>query len=462
MRRKRKIEPLVLVLATVLVILVGVTAMLGVSYVQLSEKETETAITLSDAEKEIAAYERLISQYEQNVENLKEQINTLGNEADELQAAIERLTDEKTAESEILTQYADRLTDVQSLLQVKEAELADSVDMLDKFKKLVSNNHGYYSDKIAELYRVLNEDAPDRIRIFFPETEEGETLSPETDPEEAVPVLSYLYCDLSTGYTIAYNEKEIRYSASLIKAPYIYSVLLEIEEFEENKRNFTVDGEPLYDEDGEPLFEGDHPNFDEDGKIIYLPGEEKYDLSREWVYDEDTMFQDGSGEIQNMENGVKMTYRDLVEYALVYSDNIAFSELRRVFGYATYYELAEELQIDGRKYAFMELSAEDCGKFLTEFYRYFETETEYALMMKECMIRSLHTVMIVNPLYGTPVAHKYGWDTEAYHDMGIVLGEHPYLLVIMTNLEQGGSEVNAYVSKLVKLTDEIHKSHYSD
>ena len=55
------------------------------------------------------------------------------------------------------------------------------------------------------------------------------------------PELSFAYYDIDSGEEIKYNSDEIRYSASLIKAPYIYSVLCEIEEFEKNKKEFDED-----------------------------------------------------------------------------------------------------------------------------------------------------------------------------------------------------------------------------
>jgi len=45
--------------------------------------------------------------------------------------------------------------------------------------------------------------------------------------------------------------------------------------------------------------------------------------------------------------------------------------------------------------------------------------------------------------------------------MAIVLEDHPYILVIMTDLENGGWETNAFIQKVTKLTDDIHNSHYS-
>ena len=185
------------------------------------------------------------------------------------------------------------------------------------------------------------------------------------------PELSFAYYDIDSGEEIKYNSDEIRYSASLIKAPYIYSVLCEIEEFEKNKKE-----------------------FDEDGNIIYLEGEEKYDLSEKWVYNSATMLEEGSGEIMEKEDGFELTWKELIDYALLYSDNIAFAQLRQRFGYKYFYEKMAEIGVTGVNRDFMSLSADDCVKFLIKLDEYFESGSEYAEHMKDCMTRSKHLEMI--------------------------------------------------------------------
>ena len=58
--------------------------------------------------------------------------------------------------------------------------------------------------------------------------------------------------------------------------------------------------------------------------------------------------------IAKMENGVTMTYRELIEHTLLYSDNIAFAELRKVFGNTPYYTTARALGVRGSSYGFMQ------------------------------------------------------------------------------------------------------------
>jgi hypothetical protein len=77
------------------------------------------------------------------------------------------------------------------------------------------------------------------------------------------------------------------------------------------------------------------------------------------------------------------------------------------------------------------------------------------------MLRSTHNVLIPYSVSPLPCAHKYGWDEASYHDMAIVYDEHPYILVIMTDLDQGGSEVNGYIRDVVRMIHDIHRTFYA-
>ena len=294
--------------------------------------------------------------------------------------------------------------------------------------------------------------------IQYPQPEPEEEID-ETDPEKVLlrymksraplrwtwknpnskeliqvyPSLSYFYLDLENGDSVSHNADEIRYAASLVKAPYIYSVLREIEAFEA----------------------GEHER-DADGKIIYKPGEEKYDLDAPWIYDPATMAKEGSGEIQKQDAGFTLKVRELFEYALLYSDNVAFSQLYNRFGFNSFYSMVGQLGIQGSSVDFMDLSARDCAKFLTEMYHYFESDSPYAAWMHSLMTQSkLGQLIAVHYPEGT-VAHKYGWDVGAFHDMAIIYDEHPYLLVIMTDYSDGSATAYSYFAEVVGMTKLMH------
>ncbi len=253
------------------------------------------------------------------------------------------------------------------------------------------------------------------------------------------PELSFAYYDIDSGESLTYNSSEIRYSASLIKAPYIYSVFEEIDAY----------------------LSGEHRR-DKDGNIVFAKGEEKYNLAEKWKYNSATMLEEGSGEIMNKEDGFELSWRELFDYALLYSDNVAFRQIRNRFGYDSFNKKAVELGIKGTSTGFMNLSADDCVLFLREMYDYFKSGTELALHMKECMMTSKHLEMICSCYPANTAAHKYGWDIGAFHDMAIVFDEHPYIIVIMTDYEDGGQAPTDFMKATVELIKEIHAEKYAD
>ncbi len=344
---------------------------------------------------------------------------------------------------------------------IEPVELGQIIDLLsDEAKTMLS--------RVPDVYETLTDLVKEENRPNHVEYEsDSEDVSSETDsgtsteeekknPIYSVGEVSFAYVDLTTGEAFGYEADKPRYTASIVKAPYILSILREVEEFEQKKHNFADDGTSLYDENGKELFKGTHPNYDADGNIIYKNGEEKYDLSRKWVYNSKTMYVKGSGKILDQKDGFTLTYLELIEYALKYSDNIALEQLSRVFGYEYYHSFASELGISSKAQGFMHLSAADSIKFLCEMYNFFETGSRYSVIMKNAMINSNYGIMIPSSVSPSECAHKYGWDVDAYHDIGIVFHERPFAVAVMTNLDTGSYADYTYIQKIVKAMLKYH------
>lgn len=187
--------------------------------------------------------------------------------------------------------------------------------------------------------------------------------------------------------------------------------------------------------------------------------DERYDLSRTFVYTKDK-YREGSGIIQTAEEGTEYTYRELAELAICKSDNIAFGELREVFGYSDFYSFNTRLGVNSVRRRFNDITAADMAIYLREMYNFIETDQNYGAVFKDWLCKSAHTVMIPYAVYPTTTAHKYGWDEDAYHDAAIVYNEHPYLLVILTDLDDGGTEVDTYIRSVVKMVNALHQQFY--
>jgi len=457
MRKKKTQSTVVALFIAVSVIIIALMLVFALDYVKKYrslEDESEKSASLSEENKNLEdeIYTLLTNktELEARIAELEAKIAEMSSNISKKEDEIDRLLGQYVSDNEVLAILNDKIERL-------EAEAAEKDILLDNYKDMLASSTGYRTDLITELMTLLLREAPMR-KVAEPGQED--LPKEEKTYVDVYPNLSYYYYDLTTGYTVSYNADRVTYSASLIKAVYIYSLLTEIEKFEYNKINFDASGNRLYADNGEPLFDGDHPNLDEDGNIIYLPGEEKYDLSRVWTYDEESMLVDGSSEIKHMGDGVTLTWRELIEYTLRYSDNIAFKEIRELWGYNLFYNTVGELGLKGSSSGFMQLTAEDCVVFLKALYRYFDTESDYAKMMRENMVISAHTVIIPCCYPTGTVAHKYGWDIDAYHDMAIVFDEHPYVLVIMSDLDSGGEVVDSYLRRLVDLTKRIHVSAY--
>ena len=125
-------------------------------------------------------------------------------------------------------------------------------------------------------------------------------------------------------------------------------------------------------------------------------------------------------------------------------------------------DMLGELGIEGTKTGFMNLSAKDCGIFLEAMYEYFSSESFFAEHMRDTMAASKTVNLIASHYpYGT-VPHKYGWDLNAFHDMAIILDEDPYIIVIMTDYEDGGLVPTQFFADVVSLTKEIHAEIHKD
>jgi len=465
----------IILIAALSVILVGVACLavwLYVGYVSPEElavidKAERLEKELDDAHNQISEHRASIEKMTDEAAQLRLTIEEKKNNISELDQKIAVLLSDSKADDayqQILLDQIQKLEEEKaaqlSQIESLDARILELDELIGQYENITTLNFGYQAKKISDLLIKLAE--PNRpIRTIVTETvneESGEKTETITEQPSQV---AFYYRDITTGYTLSYNSDDVMYSASLIKVPYIYSVLNAVAYFEHQKFYFDAEGNPLYDEEGLPLFEGKHPNLDENGNIIYNEGEEKYDLSRVWTFDKETMDVEGSGIITKEESGLQLTYLQLVEYALKYSDNVAFAELRKEFGYTPYYNTAGALGVRGSSYGFMQLSADDCGKFLAELYTFMEENERYGIIVKNALIGSNFPYLIPQNVSPAKAAHKYGWDHDSYHDMAIVYNDHPYILVILTDLENGGNDANTYIASVVRAINTIHKNFYA-
>ncbi len=429
---------------------------LRTDYSELQEEHTELQDDVNDISSQLSGKETELQTAVEELENKNRRIEALEKKVN-LQS--DRYGRTVTAKEELEAEIEDLLANVQELEEKIALLEADIVTLRTAEAIRAKQNHA--AQAVSE---PVAEPEPEPLPEPIPASEPEPVVEPEfsyqptgdTNLDKLMNLLrygapqrwfsdgaggyylgnpnfiAYGYYDLTTGETIGYNNQIVYYSASLIKAPYIYSVLLEISEFEKNARR------------------------DEAGNILYGEGEEKYNLDELWTFDPATMMEAGSGELQSKPAGTQMTWRELFAYVLLYSDNVAWNQIMDRFGFGTFYSLVGQLGIQGTASDFMNLSVDDCIKFMREIYKFFETGDPYARFMKENMMKSKHDVMICASYPDDTVPHKYGWDTDSYHDMAIIYDERPYILVFMSDMHDGSDADNAYIKEIVGLTKQIH------
>lgn len=227
------------------------------------------------------------------------------------------------------------------------------------------------------------------------ETSLAPASSVPLDPDAGHRVAVYFY-DLHSGAAYMYNQDQKFFIASLSKAPYaLYLYQLVDSGAASLTQMYTITPEDA---------EGSAQNS---GTIKDDP-----DLPKDY------------------------TLEELVGYMLRDSDTLAQRTLLKAYPADGYAQWASELGLaypeDVRGVTSGNVTATDAGVYLNALYQYMETGAHGA-MLKEHMMNGRNAMIKSD----AAVAHKYGWDEGAYHDMAVVYGEHPYLLAILTDKDNG-------------------------
>lgn len=216
----------------------------------------------------------------------------------------------------------------------------------------------------------------------------------ETYTYEIDGVAAVYYKDLIDGETMVFAPSKRIFAASMIKAVYAFALL----------------------------------QIAERGEI---------DLEEKLIYTEN-MFVEGSGDFKNIKGGTEFTVRELLSRTIRRSDNTAFSMLQKRYGTAFFAGVMEEYSLPHTRLgAWWRTNVTEYGRFFTVLAEYITCENKYGAWLGENMCESLQSVMLQRALRPEKVAHKYGWDEDSYCDGAVVLGERPYVLVFMSNLDEG-------------------------
>ncbi|MCQ2432731.1 MAG: class A beta-lactamase-related serine hydrolase [Clostridia bacterium] len=336
--------------------------------------------------------------------------------------------------------YTFALRELLKLTGALDGKVEDCPFIVDPEGKLMLLSDVEFDEDTEILYRPIEGTAYDR---------DGEPLCREIDYEAmgyTRPTAAVSYRDLERGTAFAANGDAMFFSASLIKAPYIYTLLEQIAKYNEIKAANPTNDPAV-------------------GKTLPEDIWEKYDLART-IRITPSMVEEGSGTIRDMDlsGGKDFTVLELIDYAIRVSDNTAFRILRNEFGYDYFWSVSRTLGVKSVFTSFNNLTAEEGVLYLSAIYDFAKNYPYEGGILISLMRQANHAVLIPYALNGKNVAHKYGWDHDSYHDMALVYGDAPYAVCIMTNFnfDRQSDDINNYIRSIAKAVDALHASFYAD
>ncbi len=401
----------------------------------------------------------------------KESISELGNELDFTKSENTKLLADLKAGGEF---YEGKISDLEAALAEKTA-LSDKLSLemekrrkqkgLDfaSIKNALEDMEGYIEDKTPLVRVKLTEEELEKLKSkaddgsdiadhvwvdaakYVDEAKEklGERYDTDMSLSELLkgveqdveaPTIAVYYEDLVTGYKYAYNGDVVFDAASVMKAPYITAVL-------------------------EACTEYKNGNIKPDAKDERYSAEnlaEMFNLNKSIVLDEENTNVNGSGVLKDKPLGTEVEFTELFTFALKNSDNIAFRLIKKNFTNKWYYDFAREHGVKSPLTYEMNLTANEAGKLFKEIYYFTVENEEYGEIVREALSDSAHSVLSKSVLPNS--IHKYGWDENAYHDAAIVYGDRPYVAIVFTNIDSGGTKADAYIREIFKKIAAFHNS----
>lgn len=229
---------------------------------------------------------------------------------------------------------------------------------------------------------------------------------------------SLLYEDLNSGFSVGINTNKIYYAASTIKvldALYIYDKV--------SKGELSLDSELLYTKE-----------FHTKSSVV----------------------------LNKFKYNTKMTLRDLVSYAIIYSDNSAHAMLVDFIGKGKLKEFGNSLGATTTLNStdrFGQINVTDAIIYTKAINEFINNNGALGEELKSFFVQALYNSLEISEL-NIIAAHKYGHYGNNYHEIGIVYDDNPYVIAILTlegnqhNVEEIISDINQKVYELHKLFNE--------
>ena len=195
--------------------------------------------------------------------------------------------------------------------------------------------------------------------------------------------------------------------------------------------------------------------------LLGLADKGEIDLSEEMTYTKD-YYNSGSGRIKNMKEGTTFTVKKLIQYAVKYSDNIAYTMLLSRYGTKDFNKHLAETGVDFSigSTGYGSCTVAEMTALFFDFYHYEGKNKEF---LKETLLNTSYNAQIGAGIKDYPVAQKFGCQISPepsrriYHDMAVVYAPKPFALGIFTRLDWNSSKKNVPFVKLASLINELNE-----
>ena len=172
-------------------------------------------------------------------------------------------------------------------------------------------------------------------------------------------------------------------------------------------------------------------------------------------------FKEGSGVLKNNKGIIEYTVKELIYYTLKESDNTAYiklvnfitTEKLKKYGLS----LGAQHTLEGKD-LFGITNAYDMDKYLSHLYNYFELNTDLSNELKSTMIAPTYKIIDINTINNNLFVRKYGKFGIAFHEVGIVYDDEPYILIILTQKNELSEKKKVkYANNVAKKISIIHR-----
>lgn len=167
----------------------------------------------------------------------------------------------------------------------------------------------------------------------------------------------------------------------------------------------------------------------------------------------------GTGNMQfNAVVGEEYSLKYLLYESIYSSDNIAYIMLQERFGKNGYNEMLNNLNCHNSKLnngrQWIDTTPKELTTIWKEIYNYVGQDYDHPFYYSLDVART----NVLDECVNVNTIHKGGWTDDAYNESGIVYGNNPYIITVMTN-SGGNSTDQKYVRDVIKVCDEIVKEY---